>query len=34
MVKAPVTIPKGTVIKALSNDAMASLLESAGEKLP
>lgn len=34
MTKAPVTIPKGSVIPALSNDAVASLLENAGEKFP
>ena len=34
MVKAPVTIRKGNMIPALSNDQMAELLEKAGERLP
>ncbi len=34
MTKTPVTIRKGNVIPPLSNDAMATLLESAGERLP
>ena len=34
MKKAPVKIRKGNVIPALSNDAMAALLEHAGERLP
>jgi hypothetical protein len=34
MTKAPVTIRKGNVIPALSNDAMAKLLERSGERLP
>jgi len=32
--KAPVTIRKGNVIPALSNDEMAKLLERSGERLP
>lgn len=34
MTKAPVTIRKGNTIPALSNDAMAALLERSGERLP
>ncbi len=34
MKKAPVRIRNGNVIPALSNDAMAALLERAGERLP
>lgn len=34
MKKAPVRIRKGNVIPALSNNAMASLLERTGERLP
>ncbi len=34
MTKAPVTIRRGNVIPALSNDAMAQLLEHSGERLP
>ncbi len=34
MKKAPVKIRKGNVIPALSNDAMAALLDRAGEHLP
>jgi hypothetical protein len=34
MAKAPVTIRKGNTIPALSNDAMAGLLERSGERLP
>lgn len=34
MQKAPVTIRKGNVIRALSNEAMADLLERSGERLP
>ncbi len=32
--KAPVRIRKGNVIPVLSNDAMAALLDRAGERLP
>ena len=34
MAKAPVSIRKGNTIPALSNDAMAALLERSGERLP
>ena len=34
MTTAPVTIRKGNMIPALSNDAMAALLERGGERLP
>lgn len=34
MAKAPVTIRRGNVIPALSNDEMAKLLERSGERLP
>lgn len=34
MTKAPVTIRRGNEIRALSNDAMAELLERSGERLP
>ena len=34
MTKAPVTIRRGNVIPALSNDEMAKLLERSGERLP
>ncbi len=34
MNKAPVTIRRGNVVSALSNDAMARLLERSGERLP
>jgi len=34
MTKAPVTVRKGNVIPALSNQAMAELLERSGERLP
>jgi hypothetical protein len=34
MAKAPVTIRRGNVIPALSNDAMATLLEGSDESLP
>ena len=34
MTKAPVTIRRGNVIRALSNDDMAKLLERSGEQLP
>jgi hypothetical protein len=34
MTKAPVTIRKGNVIPALTNDEMAKLLERSGERLP
>jgi hypothetical protein len=34
MKKAPVTVGKDHVIPILSNDAMAELLERAGERLP
>jgi hypothetical protein len=34
MTKAPVTIRRGNTIPVVSNDAMAKLLERAGERLP
>jgi hypothetical protein len=34
LAKAPVTIRRGNVIPALSNDAMATLLARVGERLP
>ena len=34
MAKAPVTIREGNEIPALTNDAMAELLQQAGERLP
>ncbi len=34
MTQAPVKISKGNVLPVLSNDAMAELLERAGERLP
>ncbi len=34
MTKAPVTIRRGNTIPVLSNDAVARLLERAGERLP
>ena len=34
MLKPPVTIREGNEIPALTNDAMAELLERAGERLP
>lgn len=34
MTKAPVQIRKGNVIRALTNDEMARLLERSGEQLP
>ena len=34
MTKPPVTIRRGNVIPALSNDEMAKLLERSGERLP